>query len=209
MHGGTINDYIWEESKINCKIDSLGNIYTTRLIKRGEELFMSYGMEYDWDRVKINYHSSLLQEILAMTMLLPEQIATPHPDTICDVYNEALQDTSQIEFHKMLTAFFAHDKGPKHVKSKRITNTCDQVLFPLHSNAPTLTEGMSTLQWIEKLITTEWFYRQQCFREHRNPIKLIIRPTIKVAIIGERTSERIASKVKMTYSLMCDDPNVG
>ena len=45
---GRINDYVWLDEMQNCIVTGDGIINTTRGIKKGEELYMSYGDEYDW-----------------------------------------------------------------------------------------------------------------------------------------------------------------
>ena len=87
-------------------------IYTTRPIKIGEELYMSYGMYYDWSPVKELYHKSLLQSINDMVSLLPTPIRVPNIDDIISTYNQLLNEKHQ-GFTQLLNDFFRHDKGPK------------------------------------------------------------------------------------------------
>jgi len=51
---GRINDWYWGGSQQNCKIQSGGIIVATRHIKKGEQLCMSYGSDYCWDKVKLD-----------------------------------------------------------------------------------------------------------------------------------------------------------
>jgi hypothetical protein len=47
-----MNDFIWDTTWTNCKIDCDGIIRATMHILKDDELFFNYGEKYNWDTVK-------------------------------------------------------------------------------------------------------------------------------------------------------------
>ena len=155
---GYINEYIWSRDKCNCIIGEHGAIRATRTIHHGEELFISYGLEYQWDHLKTQYHYSLVDAIVSMSKLLP---SAPPETVIRETYLSALQSVFHTEFKQLLTHFFAHDANDP------------RATFPIHNSLPSYSGG-SVLEWIEIVLRCRWFYEQQCFRKHQDPRQQII-----------------------------------
>ena len=89
---GYINECIWDRAKCNCEHRENGLIVALRPIKSGEELFMSYGVKYDWsDLVNCYKASSLIDALVEMAEFFPED-STPSESLIRDTYMTLLQE---------------------------------------------------------------------------------------------------------------------
>ena len=149
---GYINEYIWDRSKCNCVIGEYAIIHATKPLKHGDELFFSYGQQYDWDHLKLQYHYLLVEALVTMSQFLP---TPPSTELIRESYLSALQNVHYTGFKDLLTHFFQHEADhPLRV-------------FPLHDSIPVF-EG-DVLLWIELVLRCRWFYEQHCFRRFQQP----------------------------------------
>ena len=183
---GYINEFIWDRNKCNCVIDEFGIIRASTPIKHNEELFISYGQEYQWDHLKSQYHHSLLDALVKMSTILP---SAPNESLLRETYTSALQNVFHTGFQKLLIDFFAYEsKDPRSS-------------FPIHDSLPHYDNG-DILEWIEIVLRCRWFYEQQCFRKHQDPNQQLrnIQSSLDLIPSGPPESLRRSSRKKPVVS---------
>ena len=176
---GNINEYIWDRSKNNCAISNNGLIIATKLLQPNTELFMSYGEEYDWDLVKTSYHRTLLDALVTMSRMIHGPVDIPNEDEIRTTYLTNLYDVEQLGFHQLLQDFF---DGTRETPSR-------DLMPNIHRRIPIYRQDV--YEWIVMMLTCEWFYEQQCFRRHLDPLMSIKSYSIIHKVKGNRSSPRL------------------
>ena len=190
-----INDPLGDSSKANCVVLDGGLIYQTRPLKRGEELFMSYGPEYDWDAMKTRYLADSLQMYIGAAgrfLEHPLEILIPVPAAHTDL--ATWRQSRGIT--KLLVAFLDHDEELKGM---------DTFPLPYYPAA-----RPNDLEQLELLLRSKHFLAHYGFKgTHRRREHKTMAQIFEKVKVTELRSKRVSKPrlVNVSEDLLVDPPS--
>jgi hypothetical protein len=103
-----INDPLGPKELTNCTVLHGGLVYQTRDLKKGEELFFTYGSAYDWDDMKAQYYTTLRERILEAAAHLGRDLTMELPPSATALDLAAWRRTKVTL--RLLADFLDHDE---------------------------------------------------------------------------------------------------
>ena len=152
-HAAIINEYIWDMKKNNAILGRMGIIVANKMIKKGEEIFAWYGMEYDWNHLILSYIPNLVMVVnKALTLLDIKPITEPVTNFLNSILNWTSLtrvDDVEIATSNVLQGITSPDK--------------------IHHWYPSFIIGDTWQDWFILLIHCEPIYKLVAFRYALDP----------------------------------------
>jgi hypothetical protein len=152
---GYINDHIWGPQGQNAKLESNGYIRASKRIAVGEEIFMSYGEDYDWDELK----GELLGKVLSALQLIGPPLGVPVVPLETEI--------AQLREHGFSLPMWRQGSGTRRVLAAFIDGVYEEQ-GAIHSGHVTYSPGRGISGWIEEIAKCVTFHEQLGFGK-QNP----------------------------------------